>query len=613
MKNIPVFIAIILIFFLFSAQSVLAQVQATVNLSSNTVYVHEPFTLSIEVRGSTQLSPPQLQNMDAFDHRFRSSSSSMIIQNGNIESSTTYKYLVTALKEGDYKIGNAIIQAGNAKIETTPVSITVLEAITQKKTPSSGFQTSPFQPQSPQIQPSQVPPVQPKLDTTAEPDILFEARVDKDILYKFQHLTYTIYLYNRKDVTSVNLEVPEFENFLVEELPEKPKYIRSINGKQYYVYEQSYSLKPTKTGVLTIPKAHITGTVLASSDPIDLFFDNYYNKAFRLESRPITINVKELPTPPSDFQNLIGSFKFSAKANKYSLKTGETVQLKLKIWGEGNLETAENIEFPFPEEIQNNFRIYKQPVKVTFTNQTDKKYGTAVFLYDLVPVKQGMYKISPFSLTYFDPMVKAYKTVDSEQVNIYVEKGESTESLDLTRKDSASTDSAKHDIIPVKTTSKGLKTQQISIIDAITLTFLFILPELAYLGCLVFAYIQKNEKFKSVKTTLGSSNKAISSIDQLVRQKNIDNKTLVKEIEKVFRDFIKAKLTLDAKSLTVSDYEKQLKNSSKNDFAVEEAIKLLLLFEKIQYASLPVSDSELHELAAQTKTTIKILNKELNR
>ena len=105
--------------------------------------------------------------------------------------------------------------------------------------------------------------------------------------------------------------------------------------------------------------AQIKAQNTQSRDP---FFDSFFNDPFfnrnfqnvemNVESNPLTIDVKPLPSTgkPLDFSGAVGSFNMASEIDRTELKSNEPINLKVTISGKGNLELIDDLPLSFPPD-----------------------------------------------------------------------------------------------------------------------------------------------------------------------------------------------------------------------------------------------------------------------
>lgn len=262
-------------------------------------------------------------------------------------------------------------------------------------------------------------------------DLFITATASKTNVYEQEAFVLTYKIYTRESNLQLNnAKLPDFKGFHSQEIEMTtnarwtPEHYK---GRNYYttVYRQ-FVLFPQQSGKLFIEPAQFQMTVnkpVQSADPFDAFF-NGGNNVIEIK-KPITtpkiaINVNPLPAgKPTNFLGGVGEFNISSSINSKELKTNDAITIKLVISGTGNLKLISNPEIKFPDD----FEVYDPKVDNQVRLTKEGLTGNKVIEYLAIPRHAGTYKIPGVSFSYFDIRSKSYKTLNTEDYVINVEKG----------------------------------------------------------------------------------------------------------------------------------------------------------------------------------------------
>jgi len=128
-----------------------------------------------------------------------------------------------------------------------------------------------------------------------------------------------------------------------------------------------------------------------------------------------------LPTQgrPDDFTGAVGEFQFNVFTNKNSLDANESLELKTKITGNGNLKLFDLPSLNLPSSLE----VY-EPVRDNQVKTNSKGMnGFVGETYTIIPQYKGVYPIRPIAFSYFDLKTESYKTISSDEIIINVENG----------------------------------------------------------------------------------------------------------------------------------------------------------------------------------------------
>lgn len=406
--------------FLFISVTSLFAEDVKFNVSApNVVREGERFRLEYTINVKPDnFNPPAISGFNLLSGPSTSSSSNVQIINGNVERSYTYSltYVLESRKEGKHTIPPAVIKVKGKKYQSNELTIEVVKG---KSSGSSGGST----PSSQQRNTADVP----------SGNLFVRIIVsDKDV-YENEHVAASIKLYSKVNLAGFErVDLPDFNGFYQQEI-ETPQQLslsrENINGEIYNTgILKKYLLFPQQTGNIEINPVEMECIVRKavqgghSGSIFDQFFGrSYKNVKVPVNSKPVTINVKELPAnAPEDFKGAVGNFNMQIDMDKDVLKANEALYFTVTVSGNGNLRLLDNPDIKFPPD----FEVYDPEINVSTKNTMNGSSGKKTFKYLVIPRHAGSYRIPPVSFSYFNPATAAYKTIFSEEFNIKVEKGE---------------------------------------------------------------------------------------------------------------------------------------------------------------------------------------------
>ncbi len=402
------------------------------------VYVGQRFQLIFTINAEgTNFMGPEITNFDILNGPMMSSGQNIMNINGKLEysSTTSYTFILEAIKPGTFTIPQAIISVKGKRYMSNTSTITVLNQ-NQRST-----QQNPNNAQS-----QGKSQAQPKEDIGN--DVFLKAVVDKNNPYQGELIVVTFKLYtptNRLQIDQPD-KIPSYPGFwaqdLLKDATQYPQYTEVVNGKKYIVAElRKAALYPQKSGVLTIDplvqnviyQVKVKARNPFADDPFfsnDPFFKNFMDDSFlgseyqnvkkTLSSNPITVNVKPLPAAnrPLDFTGAVGQFTMKAQVDRTEVVTNDGITLKVSVTGTGNLNLIEKPAINFPPD----FEVYEPKIIDNFNNKGATS-GTRTFEYLIIPRAAGNFTIDPIQFAYFNPSQKDYHVLSSEKFKLKVTKG----------------------------------------------------------------------------------------------------------------------------------------------------------------------------------------------
>jgi len=361
--------------------------------------------------------------MSDFDLLFGPSTSTSYSQrtiNGKTtsESSVTYTYILVAKKTGSFTIPAASITVDGSNYQSNTLQVNVLppdKNSSQGSTPGGRRSNEPASASG---------------GTVSARDAFIRAIVSKNSLYEQEGFTVTFRLYTTLNVVNFGkIQFPEFEGFMVEEIPlpvNQQLQMERYNDRNYYTADLRKTLLfPQRSGQMTIPAGNIEMVFsVPSGRSVSTFFGSQevmVDVKKNLTTNPLAINVKPLPTGrPASYANAVGTFTLNSSVSSEKIKANEALTLTLEISGTGNMKLIRNPEITFPD----NFELYDPTVDNALNVTTNGLTGIRKISYMVIPRYEGNYTIPSLEFTYFDPGASSYKTLTTPAYQLQITKGD---------------------------------------------------------------------------------------------------------------------------------------------------------------------------------------------
>ena len=357
----------------------LAQTPAPLTATVNPSYLttDEYVTLTISAIGNLY-DYPQLPEIDGLEFVSSSQSSSTIISNGVVSSSTTFSYIYRPYLAGELIIPpiTAIIDGQN--YSTEPLTIQVVQGAQAVATPV----------------PFAVP-----TDLDGQ-EYYVESSVDTTTPYRGQQLLYFFRFYQSVEVFGdLSYSQPEFVGFWHEQESQQTQELREVGGVIYRVTQLQTPLFGTSVGEQEIGRSKLT------------FGD------VTLESEPIQVTVRPLPQPePEAFKGAVGQFELVAELDKNQVQVGDVVTLRLLLNGTGNIAALPNPNWPALP----NWRVADGETSMNTRFENGVLRGSRLYERSLTPLEAGLIELPPIAYTYFDPVSEQYQTASTSPLQIEV-------------------------------------------------------------------------------------------------------------------------------------------------------------------------------------------------
>jgi hypothetical protein len=503
--------------------------------------------------------------------------------------SKTYTYFLTPKSKGTFILGQAEITINEEVYKTFPIEIEVTEAVEKPNDPNN-------------------------IDYLTDENIRLVAEISNSSPFLNEGLTvvYKLYFRNPISITDVQeLESPSYGDFWSSKINIGRAQVNPrgrYKGEPFNeVVWQKVVLYPQKSGKLDLEPLTLNLSLTVPSNRRDLFG----RRILRQGQKTITagrriLNVKPLPLEgqPESFSGAVGEFDFDVILSKDELKASESFQAKIKVDGKGNLNL-----FKLPEiNVPNTLEVYEpersEKIKTTLTGTQ----GSIEENYTIVPQYQGKYPIPQIQFSFFNPKMKTYKTLSSQELIVDVYEGptsgipSSNKTVGVSKTPLAISDSAFR-FIQLDTKLNPIKT------DSFWLSFRFWLLFSSAFIFLILGYlinrfiIQKSEDSISTKQRLAKklAKKYLSSA-----KKAFGNQVQFYEaLERALHNYLKAKLKIETSELSKAKIESLLKDKK---VETDVAKKFILVFENCELARYaPGSDGSIktdYERASRVMATI---------
>ncbi|MGB5305501.1 MAG: BatD family protein [Gammaproteobacteria bacterium] len=297
-----------------------------------------------------------------------------------------------------------------------------------------------------------------ELEVTAIPEhvadrqsrhVFIEVEVDTDgeSQYVQQQIPYTIRLYYDENVLSGELEGPQPESAVVEQLGADKHYEVTRNGRLYNVIERHYAIAPEKSGQLQIPPASFRGQVASArsaSAPgarqgsfMERFLRNtpFANDPFfsaapfstagqpvRIRSKAITVDI--LPRPASAGNTWLPAEQLTLHDSwadtPPELRAGEPVTRTLTLQAKG-LTGAQLSGLQLEQPAHT--RLYPESPVTESRTDGDQVYGISTQNFTYIPAQAGTLTIPAVKLDWWNTSTNQAASTRLPQWEVEVKPG----------------------------------------------------------------------------------------------------------------------------------------------------------------------------------------------
>ncbi|SFD36053.1 BatD family protein [Flavobacterium phragmitis] len=576
-----------LILFLLTFQGLMAQVQFEAKVSKNTLGLNERLRIDfiMNVDGDNFEQP-------AFEgFRLVAGPSQQISQswiNGRSSFQKIYSYILQPERKGALLIKQASIEYNGQVYKTSPIKVTVTNAVAQERDPNDR------------------PPGSPNELLT------LVAEISKTNPYLNEPITVVYKLYfNNIGVTGFKeLAKPKYNDFWNQNIDIKQLAIEegSFQGQRcYYVILKKTILYPQKSGKLTIEPLSLDIGIQVASGKINMFGQVIPVDDNRVVSAGAkTINVKPLPEAgkPEGFTGAVGKLNFTVTPSKTTLKNGEGLDLIVSAQGTGNMKL-----FTLPKPVvPNALEMYDPVHDESVTTSLAGMSGRISDKYTIVPQYRGKYAIKPMQFSYFDLSSGTYKTITSKEIMVDV--------LDGPTPAEANTGTASKNAIAQTDHFKNIKSKTVLIPIAkkefygsdLYLGLLF--APFIIIPLIILAKKKKEAMDSDVTGNRIRMNNKLAKKYLSQAKKHLNNKEpFYIALEKAMHNFLKAKLHIETSEMSKDNIRELLLSRNANAETVQNFIDLTENCEFARYA--PASSASIQQDYNKAVLIISELEKQI--
>nr|WP_306448475.1 BatD family protein [Odoribacter splanchnicus] len=532
--------------------------------------------------------------------------------NGKMTQNVTfsYTYILEGTKKGTFQIPGATVIIDGKEYTSNALKIEVVEGSRN----SNGNQAATNR------------PVQPDANATVNDNNLFvKVEVSRRSLYMGESLMATIKVYTKVDLVNLGrTKFPDFNGFLAEEVPtpQRIELVReAVDGQIYNVGTiRKVLLYPQHTGEITIEPFELECIVrqrLANGGRsfFDEFFGNYKDVRAMRRSKPVTIQVKELPQlgKPAGFGGTVGNVTMATSFSADTVNANDAITYKVTFRGTGNLKLlkAPTINFPL------DFEVY-DPKESRDLNITENgTTGSVSFEYLIIPRYSGDYKIPAIRFSYFDSQSNTYKTIAGTEYNIHVRKGADKGQVEISAGNQVKS-FKKEDVRKVGEDIRYLKTEGLNLKAAGVRFFgttLYWLALLIPFVLFVVGAVLNRRRIKANADIVRVKNKAANKMARkrlkvaASAMKNHNAEQFYDEVLKALWGYMSYKLNIDRAELNRDNISEILQSKGVEEDRIKEFIAVLDTCEYARYAPGSNSDQEMGKVYTDSIDVITKLDK----
>lgn len=541
-------------------------------------------------KNGDNFTPPNFKDFTVVMGPSQSVSESWI--NGKRSFSKTYGYILQPNAKGKFTIGQASIEIEGKTYKTSPIQITVTEAVSN-------------------------PSIDKTSDNIAKEGLFLVAEVSKMNPYLNEAISVVYRLYVSGQVALDDLravDTPKFPNFWSQEIKLQNYEIENCNyqGKPFRcIVVKKMVLYPQKTGAITLEPLTMDAIVSVPSNQRDFFGRPMMEQvARRVTAGTKTLNIKELPQEgkPADFSGAVGEFSMNVTTSKSELNANESLQAKIEISGSGNFKLFELPKLNFPSTLE----VYSPEQKEDVTTSLSGMKGRIETLYTIVPQYGGKYPINGISFSYFNPKTEKYVTLTSEEKWVNVVQGNVINSPANTENIKQPVNSPENQFRFIQQNADLQPINKGVFFGSVRYYLLLFLPLLLIPIALIFRKLQikKENDIEGNKTK--KANKLTQKYLGEAKQKVNENQAFYEALERAFHNYLKAKLKIETSEMSKDKISSLLAEKQVDSVSIERFINLLKNCEMARYSP-QQSKAHLEEEYQNASQILSILDRQIKK
>ncbi len=511
--------------FVFSTEILISQVTFEAKLSKKKLGLNERLRIDFVMNeNGDDFTPPDFKGFNVVGGPNQSVSNSWI--NGKRSFSKTYSYFLSPQLKGKIKILQATVKISGEIYKTSPLIVEVTSAVDKPNDPNN-------------------------IDYIADENIHLVAEISNSNPYLNEGITILYKLYYRNPITISDvqeLESPKFSDFWnhIIKIPKITVERGTYKNEPYNeVVWRKVVLYPQKTGKLVLEPLSLNLSVGIPTQKRDFFGSKIYRQVQKTTTTGKNIiNVKALPekNKPDNFTGAVGQFDFDVVLSKKSLKASESFQAKVKVNGKGNLKLFKLPKIVVPNTLELYEPEYKENIKVLLSGMK----GSIEDSYTIVPQFQGKYPIPEISFSFFDPIKKEYKTLNSFELIVDVFDGPSNlndyNKISRSEKKEFNNDNS-FNFIELSTKFSSIKKEQFW--NTSLFWLLFSLPLILIILLIIIKEVFLNRK-ENQKSLIQRRNEKLARKFLGSAKREINNyQNFYEVLERALHNYLKAKLLIE--------------------------------------------------------------------
>ncbi|MGF1758879.1 BatD family protein [Photobacterium sagamiensis] len=369
--------------------------QAVATVSKNIVGVNEVFQLTVFIDDSVNTEQLDLSALDGnFIYGIPRIYSGKTNKFGPLSSYTQWKVVLATEKIGEFTIPSFRIGSST----TDPI---VIQSLKSSKASSTN---------------------------STDPDIRFDAEIDKEQLYVGESLRYRLQIRTDVQIDQLSLTDPQGDGLNVTQIGDDRQAETVISGLRYAVFTRYYQITANKAGSILLQGAVFKGNIVkknrrfgpASSTPVE---KKTQNLTLEVKGKPAGYQGLWLPTPELQLEQEWQP-QINSQPQKSEVRVGEPltriITLRIKNAAQSSMP---NLSLQYPGSV----RVYdEKPIYSSndgFTSMTIKQV--------IIPREQGQLTLPALSINWWNTTTGQQETSKLNGLSIDVQPGDTSNTVSI--------------------------------------------------------------------------------------------------------------------------------------------------------------------------------------
>lgn len=406
-------------------------------LGPDRIALNQAFTITVEAQNDRIKNIDHFPEIPGFNRISQQTSSSTNIINGKYSTTQSVIQNYAPISEGTIVIKPFTIIVNDKPIKSSGKRVTIGPALQQQRK-YDPFSYDPFEEFFGRRKPQEFIEI--------KDNAFLALTVDKDEVFVGEGFTATLGLYIsaseqaefgwpndiseqladiKKKITPANCWE---ENFKITNLNHENVEINNKRYRHYKLFQASFF--PLNDEPVLFPAISLDMIKYKVAKNPSFFGKTRQADAKVFNTKPKTVNIKELPPHPLKDQAPVGKYFLTEEISGKELVTGQSFTYHFTVQGEGNISAIDN---PTVKE-SDNFDFYTPNIRQNISRSNNKVRGSKSFNYYGIPNEPGDFELGNYiSLVYFDPYEEKYDTLRSD-IKVVV-AGESKKNVSISSND----------------------------------------------------------------------------------------------------------------------------------------------------------------------------------